>query len=424
MRKSLLLFLLLLFPTTLIIAFLSYTLTKSYFEDLPFYSVAADTLRQILGNKFVTKLEEKWYILNDTIMQLLSSQEEENLITESDLTISTHSPSSSPQTQNLKSLNSYPIKLSLNSPLSPFLPPNLLIPQQVIPSKLDFTTLSLKILSANKNRITYPPNLPVILTNSLKEEGIWHKVGPTTKDGKTIFFKTFIRPDPRRPYAKVELISIDLSKVKIGFVVGTNYKGSGKIPAKDFKKTIATFNGGFKPIHDNGGMYTNGHFYLPLRPYKATLIGYKNGLIKIIESTPSNLKYIKKHLNEIEFIRQNQPILIKNGKINTKVKKWGIVPAGLDPIYAWRTALGLTPDMRAIFAIGNSVSAQTLALALKLANVTNAIHLDMNISNIAFNFINWKNGKPKSISATKRLKYLVGRYIKGHIRDFFYIALK
>ncbi len=113
------------------------------------------------------------------------------------------------------------------------------------------------------------------------------------------------------------------------------------------------------------------------------------------------------------------------GKFNpTNSKYWGYTRKEEDAVFNWRSGIGITEDGKwLIYAAGSPISPETLAIALNKAGAVNAIHTDMNISNIAFNFYNNQDGYivPSSISENF-WPDMVGRYLKGYTHDFFYIT--
>ena len=284
---------------------------------------------------------------------------------------------------------------------------------------------------------------PIIKGEPLKGEGIWTTEGlPKGNDpDKTLLARTIIRPDPDRPYALVDLLYIDTAQTEI-FPVGgtihpistTGIKGKGVIPYDDDtrEKVLLAFSGGFQAVHGGYGMMAEGDLLIPALKEIETVAMYADGSIKMgvwgedINETPSLVSY-----------RQNLKALIRKGIFNDKNKYWGLSADKNKSIYVWRTGLGLTGEGKAIFAIGNSVSAYTLAKAMLLAGVEEAMHLDMNLVNVACEIYapekdennNYKRGKTGEIilkvsHLNERFYGAPGRYLKPHTRDFFYASKK
>jgi len=284
---------------------------------------------------------------------------------------------------------------------------------------------------------------PLIKQEQLKGEGIWTTEGLPKGENlnKALLARTIIRPDPERPYALVDLLYIDTAETEI-FPVGgtihpistTGIKGKGIIPYDDDtrEKVLLAFSGGFQAVHGAYGMMAEGEVLLPPVKEIETVAMYADGSIKMGvwgEDLTENLSLVS--------YRQNLKPLIRKGIFNDKNKYWGLSADKNKSIYVWRTGFGLTKEGKAVFAIGNSVSAYTLAKAMLLAGVEEAMHLDMNVVNVACEiyfpekdetnaYKRGKNGEIllKAAHLNDRLYGTAGRYLKPHTRDFFYISKK
>src|SRR5262249_51501905 len=124
--------------------------------------------------------------------------------------------------------------------------------------------------------------------------------------------------------------------------------------------------------------------YLPLKNDLGTVVGYKDGSIKIFNYTGQALG------SDTTFVRQNGPMLIENGAITVtnpdSRQLWGRT-VGADT-FTWRSGIGVTQKGELLFAAGNNLSPQTLAQALSLAGAVNAIQLDINPHWVRFNIFN------------------------------------
>jgi len=282
---------------------------------------------------------------------------------------------------------------------------------------------------------------PVIKNDILKGEGIWTTDSLPQGEDKDnpILARTIFRPDPERPYALVDLLYIDAAQAEFSPVGGTVHpvsttgiKGKGIIPKDEDtrERILLAFSGGFQAVHGSYGMMVDGDVLLPAVNEIETLAMYADGSINIgvwgsdIKETPSLVSY-----------RQNLKPLIRKGLFNDQNRYWGLSADKNKSIYVWRTGLGITKDKKAVFAIGNSVSASTLAKALLAAGVEEAMHLDMNLVNVACEiympekedigaFKKGNNGEIliKTANLNSRLYGAPGRYLKPHTRDFIYVS--
>jgi hypothetical protein len=264
----------------------------------------------------------------------------------------------------------------------------------------------------------------------LKNEGVWKIMKLTSFPNDGVMAYTFVRPDPDRSYAIVTLAQLDMSQMNLGIVAGIKEPGGkvgnpgpGVVPAEivSSNRLVAAFDGGFQYRDGEYGMMVDGKTYLPLQNDLGTVVGYKNGDIKIIDYTGQNLG------DGVAFVRQNCPILVENGQSaveSPKNKKlWGRTMTS--SIFTWRTGMGITKNGNLLFAVGNSLTPNTLAKALVMAGAENAIQLDINPNWVRFNiFSPLGNGKYSSKTLTRDLKNGAEAYLTGYSKDFFYVYKK
>jgi hypothetical protein len=265
---------------------------------------------------------------------------------------------------------------------------------------------------------------------SVNGEGIWLDRPLNLFPGKEIMAYTFVRPDPIRPFAYVTLVQIDMRQMNLMAVAGIQQPGGpvgnpgpGKIPTDivNSNKLIAAFDGGFQYRDGMYGMIVGNKTYLPLKTGIGTLVGYKNGALKIINYSGQDLG------KDVTFIRQNCPILVEDGQVfalnEINKKLWGRTFNA--DIYTWRSGVGLTQDGNLIYAVGNNLSPESLATALKMAGSKNAIQLDINPFWVRFNIFDSNgSGVYKVSTLTKDLKDGSKSFLNGYGKDFFYIYKK
>jgi hypothetical protein len=329
-----------------------------------------------------------------------------------------------------------------DSYLRPILGPNLVIGMEKtyynLSDKLDQITYKLQPaqvfnfldqgnpvnLAGNKLDLT-PINLNYF--SPQPGEGVWKNRPLTIFPNQEVMAYTFVRPDNTRPFAYVTLVKIDTHAVRLATVAGTQQPGGpvgmhgpGKVPTNivDSGNLIAAFDGGFQYRDGQYGMIVGGTTYLPLKNDLGTLVGYKDGTVKIVNYTGQLLG------NNVEFVRQNCPILIDNGNITTSDPKnrklWGRTMT--TDIYTWRSGVGIDKNGNLIYAVGNNLTPETLAVALKSAGAENAIQLDINPYWVRFNIFDSTRRSNYSISTlTKSLTDGSKQYLNGYAKDFFYL---
>jgi|SRR5579872_909655 len=264
---------------------------------------------------------------------------------------------------------------------------------------------------------------------ALSGEGLWHDIPLNIFPNKEVMAYTFIRPDSSRNFAIVSIVKMDSSVLTIGSVAGTVEPGGkvGKYGTGKVSKAIvqsgnlvAAFDGGFQYRDGAYGMIVGKTTYLPLKNDLGTVVGYKDGSIKIFD-------YTGQDVSNATFVRQNGPMLIEDGNITVEnpdsQKVWGRI-VGTDT-YTWRSGIGITAKGELLFAAGNNLSPLTLAQALRVAGAVNAIQLDINPYWVRFNIFNSiGSGKYDSAPLTKDMQDGSKEYLNGYQKDFFYIYKK
>jgi len=268
---------------------------------------------------------------------------------------------------------------------------------------------------------------------------VWQPYGPLV-NGDPVMARSFINPDPDRPYAQAALVRIDLSQIQLHLMPGTvepvaakpisGFKRPGTIPIADQSPDalLAAFNGGFKAVHGHYGMMVDGTTLITPTDGLATIALLPDGTVKVGEWG----RDLTSQDNPIWY-RQNCPLLVDEGQINPHVvdenrKEWGYTVKNLDT--TWRSGVGITQDGQyLIYAAGNSLTVQSLAQALQQAGAYYAMQTDIN--GFYTRFVTYQpvdNAKAAyPLVANKLLKEMSGDpelFLHPYDRDFFYVTLK
>jgi hypothetical protein len=268
--------------------------------------------------------------------------------------------------------------------------------------------------------------------------GGWQTFGPSVSGGP-VMARGIVQPDPGRPYAQASLVRIDLSRTQLSVVPGTDepvaakgvpkFSRPGTIPTGEQTSgnLLAAFNGGFKAVHGGYGMMANGVTILPPLDNIATLAMYRDGTMRLgawgrdITLTVDLVAY-----------RQNCPLLVDAGAINATVndgsrKEWGYTVKNLDT--TWRSGVGISRDGRfLIYAVGPSLTVESLARALQQGGAYNAMQLDIN--GFYTRFVTYRPADPKSrypVTADKLLNAMSAssaQFLTPYDRDFFYLTAR
>ena len=265
-------------------------------------------------------------------------------------------------------------------------------------------------------------------------EGVWT---PYIQDaqGYTVAYRTYLQPDPNRPYTLVAVVAIDLVHTRLHFVLGTIEPASpmatpdaatrsGAISAADRVANVllAAFNGGFKARHGEFGAMADGVIALPPRDGLGTVVIYKNGSVSLdvwvpeMAGTPDKAAF-----------RQNGPLVIQQGRIDPRIYNnspldWGYTVNDVSPTV--RSGIGLTADNKTLFYFcGPSLSIEALAKTMQAAGAWNAIQLDIN--NYWALFVKFQPSGTNLIPLPLLPSLMVSnadRYLWNYSRDYFYVT--
>lgn len=374
-------------------------------------ATGADQLRHILGDENVARLEAVLFKVDDSLKNL-----------EYRLGIA-------------HSVASWQVS---TTPISPTAP-GLLVQGPAIASaqKSKATSPGISAIKpGTPGKVSNAPTLSLWVPNNLQPmghvagEGVWV---PYIQDnqGRVIAYRTFLQPDPSRPYALVAVVALNLQDVKLHFVLGTSepydqgvlQRASGAIPAADLQpgQLLATFNGGFKVAHGHFGAMAGGLVAVPPKTGLATLVIDQNGMVKMgewgVDISPSQayLAY-----------RQNGVLIVKNGVVTPQVDNpsyWGFTISG--KTVTWRSAIGLDASGKVLYYFaGGYLNINTLANAISHMDAQTAMQLDINNYWVHFDAIRTNGNNLISEPLFKEMNQNPDRYLKPWIRDFFYVVSK
>jgi hypothetical protein len=271
---------------------------------------------------------------------------------------------------------------------------------------------------------------PLTPLGSIAGEGEWSPYIRNDAD-QIVAYRTFLQPDPTRPYATAAIVAFDLQATQLRFALGSTEPISsvkierpGTIPAGDLVpgKLLVAFNGGFKAEHGYYGVMVDQTVVLPLREKLGTVAIYSDGRVEIgewgAEITDSP---------DIVVLRQNCPLLVHNGLVNpqtalTALPDWGSAVDG--SIAISRSGLGMSSDGRVLYyAAGPTLVVSALAQALADAGAEEAMQLDINSFWIHFEVYRAEGTNLRTETLLDTMQdNTTPRYLQSSDRDFFYIT--
>lgn len=286
-----------------------------------------------------------------------------------------------------------------------------------------------------------PPTIPSLWKETREGEGVWVPVSfpflrklSGTRPGAKVppyFYKTFIRPDPKRPYSKMTLIAMDMRQLELRMQAGfedpkptTGPPGDGRLPTDPsvYKRVVATFNGAFKTTHGEYGMMVDHRVLIPPVKRAATIVVDDTGKTGLgswpqTEAIPENI---------VSF-RQNLDPLVEDGKANPTGRYiWGWQIQG-QSVLTHRTAMCVTPAGHLYYAFGTELDGPTLGNALKQAGCSYGVHLDMNPGHCGFVFTevhDLQRGHFTLKLLDDQMTINPDRYVRWSAKDFFYLVIR
>ncbi|MFI5240396.1 MAG: phosphodiester glycosidase family protein [Candidatus Saccharimonadia bacterium] len=292
------------------------------------------------------------------------------------------------------------------------------------PESWSLSTLeSLDLTTVGLHQLTFP---------SLTGEGAWSLIDLPQFRSQPVMARTFVRPDPNRSYAIVALVQMNSRFLQLHAVAGTQqpggpigHYGPGKIAESDQNSSqlVAAFNGGFQYKDGKYGMIVGQNTYVPLQENLATLSIYDN-------ANPTISRYIpgSSASADILALRQNGPLIVDKGQVTQDTLTGGYSVWGLTTTsssFTWRSGIGITSSGNLVYAVGPSLSAETLAVSLKAAGAIEAMQLDINSFWVRFVMY-----QPKSTGGYDYQSLLTAmqnggyNYLHGYNKDFFYLTMK
>ncbi len=271
---------------------------------------------------------------------------------------------------------------------------------------------------------------PLVPLGKLAGEGQWEPYLHSADGQTTVAYRTFLQPDPERPYSIAAIVAFDLQATRLHFVLGTVEPKSsapqpsrtGAIPRSDLQPGVllAAFNGGFKARHGHYGAKANGLTALPAIQGLATVAIYTSGQVRIGEWG----KDIRESPDLVAW-RQNGEPLIHQGKINPDTGKttlvWGLTLKG--QAITWRSGLGISADGRTLYYVaGPRLDVTTLTRAMAQAGAAEALQLDVNNFWVHFAAVHSTGSGLVAVPLLKGMDSEVDRYLKSYSRDFFYVT--
>ena len=260
---------------------------------------------------------------------------------------------------------------------------------------------------------------------SIQGEGAWepYLFNPQRQPAG---YRTFLQPDPNRPYTLVGVVAFDLQQTRLHFVLGSEEPATqalgldGIMPYSDRRAghLLATFNGGFLSTHGMFGAMANNLTSIAARSHLATVGIYPDGKVEIgaWDELSNPYAMIAWRQNALPMIQQGQ---ISEQVYSNSIADWG---GSLDgDIVTWRSGLCLDqPGQVLYYFAGSSLDMPNLARSMQAVGCWQGMLLDINEYWVFFAAVRENlNTEP----LFPEMDFNTGRYLYPSKRDFFYVTL-
>ncbi|MCU1503139.1 MAG: hypothetical protein JWM12_2493 [Ilumatobacteraceae bacterium] len=267
-----------------------------------------------------------------------------------------------------------------------------------------------------------PLDVVPLISPPLFGEGRW-SVAQAGAGGVVQIATTSIRPDPVHPALVATLAWMNTSTVRYSLVAGTR-EPAGKAGAwgatvpPDLRATLlAAFNSGYK-MHDTpGGAVEEGLHAHQLKAGVASFVVRADG-----SATVGAWGRDVSMSTDVVAVRQNLHLIVDHGQLvvglRTNVgQQWGTVKNALP---TWRSGLGVDRGGNLVYASGNQLTIDTLAVALQRAGAVTAMELDIHNHMVTYNLFTRPAGTQELVGhkLSPDMTEPATRYLRPDQRDF------
>jgi hypothetical protein len=249
-----------------------------------------------------------------------------------------------------------------------------------------------------------------------------------------LMYKTLLHPDTERAWAELFVVALDLRRIRLHFVPGTQepqptvagaleLQRPGRVPDELHGAVIAAFNGGFKTEHGHYGSSVGGVTLVPPLEGTCTIVALKDDALRI-----GTWRKLAEQVQDATWWRQTPDCMYEDGKINPRlaggyVRKWGSTLDGETVIR--RSAIGVDAAGTTLFVgISNHTTAPAIARGMHHAGAATVAQLDINFSYPKF--VTFRESRVSrlrvAVPLAEGFEYSEHEYLrKPSARDFFYV---
>jgi hypothetical protein len=275
--------------------------------------------------------------------------------------------------------------------------------------------------TATTTTTAWPPAITPVFSNPLPGEGVWEPTGPSVDGGAPILVTTY-RPDPNYPQIVAYVAWFDHSRTELGYYPGryeppnAAVRGPAMVPYSQRSRLLATFNGGFTYVDGDNGSADNGQTNEPLKDGNATLIGYTDGRVDIVNwsggpNPGPGVAWARQSLAPIVWNSQLNPTL----NTDPNSPQWGYTLGGVTRV--WRTGVGIDARGNLIYVAADDQTVVSIAQILQHVGALRGMEFDINPEWHTLNTYNPPGLNPTMVGPNPNQS--PDRYLVPDDRDFF-----
>lgn len=245
--------------------------------------------------------------------------------------------------------------------------------------------------------------------------------------------RAVVHPHPDSKWVTVTIAAVDLERLRIRFVPGTEdllwakrtpNADAGLVPHADLDGLVAMMNGGFQPKHGHFGMIANRDVVVPPRPDACTLIVGDDGSVRL--GPWASLAPLDEHT---ESLRQTPACLVLGGTLHADLlrgndKRWAGHASDLQT--RRRSAVGIDASGKVLFyGMGEEADPRWLAEGMRAAGAVVAAEFDINWYWTRFLAFDRDAAGTTRISSSliPKMEHQSDSYVaRPSTRDFFYFV--
>jgi hypothetical protein len=272
----------------------------------------------------------------------------------------------------------------------------------------------------------WPSPIAPVFPSPLPGEGVWNPTGPPVNGGAPVLVTTY-RPELDYPQLLAYVAWFDHTRTDLAYYPGryepphAAVRGPMMVPTDQRGRLLATFNGGFTYTDGDNGSTDNGAMNEPLKDGNATLLGYTDGRVDIVNWSAGPTTG-----PDVAWARQSLAPIVWNGQVNPTLDEnpnspqWGYTLGGRTRV--WRTGVGVDARGNLIYVAADGQTVITLAKILQHVGAVRAMEFDINPEWHTLITYTHNPGLVPTFVGPNPMQS-VNRYLVPDDRDFFAVYL-